>query len=125
VIALNQNELEAMRVLWEQRELKPADIQKNFGWEIDNGTLRSALVSLVEKGHAARRLEGKAFYYSAAVPKLTLLQKMAGALARVFAGGSHELLVAQLVETGDIKPEDLRLIRQAAGKGVKKGRRKK
>ena len=123
--SLNQNELEALRILWEQGELKPADIQEGFSWPIDNGTLRSVLVNLVEKGHATRKLQGKAFLYSAGVPKETLFQSMMNTMARVFAGGSKQQLVAQLVETTDIKLSDLKLLRQtAAGSPQQKRKRK-
>ena len=123
--SLNQNELEALRILWEQSELKPAEIQAHFSWPIENATLRSVLVNLVENKHITRRLQGKAFFYAALVPKATLLQTMMHTLARVFAGGSHQELVIQLMETSDIKPADLRLIRQtAAGLSSKKTKRK-
>lgn len=112
--SLNQNELEALRILWEQGELKPTGIQTHFSWPIENATLRSVLVNLVEKKHITRRLQGKAFFYAARVPKATLLQTMAQTLARVFAGGSHQELVVQLMETSDIKAADLKLIRQTA-----------
>ena len=114
-VPLNQNELEVLRVLWEQGELKPAEIQAGFGWPMENATLRSVLVNLVEKGHVTRRLQGKAFYYAASVPKTTLLRGMMRLLTHVFAGGSSEVLVAQLVQTGDIRPADLAALRQAAG----------
>jgi BlaI family transcriptional regulator, penicillinase repressor len=117
MILLNQNELEALRILWTQGESKPGEIQTHFSWPIENATLRSALVNLVQKGHVTRRLQGKAFYYAACVPKARLLQTMMRTLARVFAGGSKTELVAQLVETGDIKPSDLELIRQTAAGG--------
>jgi predicted transcriptional regulator len=117
MILLNQNELEALRILWNRGESKPVEIQAHFSWPIENATLRSALVNLVQKGHVTRRLQGKAFYYAACVPKAKLLQKMMRTLARVFAGGSKTELVAQLVETGDIKPSDLELIRQTAAGG--------
>jgi BlaI family penicillinase repressor len=110
----NQNELEVLRILWELGELKPAEIQSHFSWLIENATLRSVLVNLVEKKHITRRLQGKAYYYAARVPKATLLQNMIQTLARVFAGGSHEELVVQLMETSDIKPADIKLIRQTA-----------
>jgi predicted transcriptional regulator len=117
MIALNQNELEALRILWNRGESKPGEIEAHFSWPVENATLRSALVNLVKKGHVTRRLEGKAFYYAACVPKAKLLRAMLRTLARVFAGGSKTELVAQLVETGDIKPSDLELIRQAAAGG--------
>jgi BlaI family transcriptional regulator, penicillinase repressor len=114
MIALNQNELEALRILWERGELKPAEIQAHFSWPIENATLRSVLVNLVDKKHITRKLHGKAFFYSARVPKATLLHTVMQTLARVFAGGSHHELVAQLVETADLKPADLKIVSQTA-----------
>ena len=120
---LNPNELGAMRILWEEGPLKPAEIEARFGWPIENATLRSVLVNLVDRGHVDRELQGKAFFYTARVAKTTLLQTMMRTLARVFAGGSHQGLVAQLVETGDLKPEDLVRLRRIAGtKGTRKSR---
>src|SRR5579862_4952237 len=119
--SLNQNELEALRILWERGELKPAEIQAHFSWPIENATLRSVLVNLVEKKQIIRRLQGKAFFYAACVPKATLLRNMMQTLARVFAGGSHQELVVQLMETSDVNAADLKLIRQtAAGVSPKK-----
>jgi BlaI family transcriptional regulator, penicillinase repressor len=114
MISLNENELEAMRILWDRGEAKPAEIQEQFSWAIDNGTLRSTLVNLVRKKHAVRKLQGKAFYYSARIPKATALQTVARGLARIFAKGSTRELVAQLADTTDITAEDLKLIREAA-----------
>ena len=122
---LNQNELEALRILWEGGESKPADIQSQFSWPIENATLRSVLVNLVEKKHVTRKLQGKAFFYAAQVPKATLLRNQVRRLAQVFAGGSHQELVAQLVETGDIKAADLKAIQEvAAGTASNKSKRR-
>ena len=119
--SMNQNELEALRILWQLGESKPAEIQALFSWPIENATLRSVLVNLVGKKHITRRLQGKAYYYAARVPKATLLQTMTQTLARVFAGGSPRELVVQLMETSDIKPEDIDLIRKtAAGRAANK-----
>src|SRR5262245_2272795 len=123
MISLSQNELEALRILWSESDLKPAEIQARFSWEIDNGTLRSTLVNLVEKGQVTRKQHGKAFQYAASIPKRTMLQTMMQNLARIFAGGSPQELVAQLVETGDIKPSDLKIISETAA-GIRKSKRK-
>lgn len=125
--SLNQNELEALRILWEHGELKPAEIQSRFAWPIENATLRSVLVNLVAKRHISRRLQGKAFFYAACVPKTTLLETTLQTLARIFAGGSRQELVMQLLETSDLKPAELELVRRmAAGTPpkLKKGKSK-
>jgi predicted transcriptional regulator len=124
MFSLNENELEALRILWEKGALKPAEIQALFSWPIDNGTLRSVLVKLVEKGHIARNLQGKAFFYAARVPKRAILRNWAEHLARVFAGGSTSQLVAQLVETSDLGPSDLALLRETASASSGKNKRK-
>ena len=111
---LNQNELEALRILWAHGELKPAEIQSRFAWPIENATLRSVLVNLVAKKHITRRLQGKAFFYAACVPKATLLDSTMQTLARIFAGGSRQELIMQLLEKSDVKPADLELLRRTA-----------
>lgn len=122
--ALNKNELEVLRILWERKQLKPAEIQEAFAWEIENPTLRSILFNLVGKGYITRRRHGKAYRYAAQVPKATLLQVTSRALARVFSGGSMKELVMQLVETEDIAPTDLEFIRAtAAGRTAKPRKR--
>jgi len=112
--SLNTNELEALRILWEHGELKPAEIQARFASPIENATLRSVLVKLVEKQHISRRLQGKAFFYMACVPKATLLETTLQTLARIFAGGSRQELVMQLLEKTDLKSADLELLRRTA-----------
>jgi predicted transcriptional regulator len=125
--SLNQNELEALRILWEHGELKPAEIQARFAWPIENATLRSVLVNLVEKKQITRRLQGKAFFYVASVPKATLLETTMQTLARIFAGGSRQELVMQLLESSELKPADLELLRRIAAGAptkTKKGKAK-
>lgn len=122
---LSKNELEVLRILWERKELKPAEIQEAFSWPIENATLRSILVNLVNEGHVTRSLHGKAYRYAARVPKATLLQATSRALARVFSGGSTKELLMQLVETEDIKPSDLEFIRAAASARTTKSGKKK
>jgi BlaI family penicillinase repressor len=125
-ISLNENELEVLRILWEQGELKPAEIEEKFSWPIENATLRSVLVNLVEKKHVFRELDGKAFRYATRVPKATVLQEMMTSLARVFSGGSTHELVAQLVQSDALTPEDLKLLQEtAAGVAGKKAKGKR
>lgn len=116
---LNNNELEALRVLWEQGTQKPAVIQEEFGWAIDNGTLRSVLRVLMTKGYVTRRKEGKAFLYSAKAPREKMLSRMVRQMAHVFTGGSKETLLLHLVESEELSPEaiaELKRIAQKRGK---------
>lgn len=111
---LNRNELEALRILWEKGQLKPGEIQREFGWAIENATLRSVLRVLVDKGLAGREKVGKAFVYQAKASQRGLLSSMVGRLSQVFAGGSAAALVAQLMEIEKLSAADVAELRQVA-----------
>ena len=110
---LNRNELEALRILWNQIELKPSELEALYSWPIDNGTLRSVLRVLQEKGLVTRRKAGKAFLYKATASQQNALSKMARRMAEVFTGGSTVGLIAQLIQSeklSDKEIEDLKRI---------------
>ncbi|MBX7258293.1 MAG: BlaI/MecI/CopY family transcriptional regulator [Candidatus Hydrogenedentes bacterium] len=111
---LNENELEAMRVLWEKGPSKPSDIQEEFAWPIENATLRSVLRVLVEKGHVSRRKEGKAFVYRARSSQRGILASMARMMARVCCGGDPAHLIAQLIRMEKLSDEELLNLRRIA-----------
>jgi predicted transcriptional regulator len=117
---LNRNELEALRVLWDADELKPAEIEARFGWTIDNGTLRSILRGLVDKGHVSRKKSGKVFLYKARRSRAGVLSKMAKALADAFSGGSTAGLIAQLIEAERLSPSELEELKRVAKKNTGK-----
>jgi len=111
---LKKSELEVMRILWERGSLKPGEIQEHFSWSIDNGTLRSVLRVLIEKGHVKRRKQGKAYVYQARSTRRGLQSKMARLMAHVFAGGSTTDLIAQLIKTEKLSPREVDELRKIA-----------
>lgn len=114
---LNPNEVEALRILWDLGPSKPAEIQKEFGWSIENATLRSVLRSLVEKGLLVREKQGKAFYYRPRVTRRSQLRRTIRRMAEVFAGGSTGNLVLELIRSEKLTAEELaELQRIASGK---------
>jgi predicted transcriptional regulator len=112
--ALNRNELEALRILWEHGEAKPAEIEEAFDWDIDNGTLRSVLRVLMDKDLVVRRKAGKAYFYKAKKSRDGVMSRMTRHMARVFAGGSSVDLIAQLIKTEKLSPADLAELRRIA-----------
>lgn len=111
---LNRTELEALRVLWVEAPLKPAEIQRRFSWTIDNGTLRSLLMSLMAKGHVDRARQGKAYFYRPVASRPRLRSAMARMMASVFAGGSTADLIAQMIQTEKLRPEEIAHLRRVA-----------
>lgn len=113
---LNENEKEAMRVLWKCGDVKPADIQAVFGWSIENATLRSVLRNLVEKGFVTRRKEGKAFLYRARSRRAAQFSQAMSRMAEIFTGGSKVDLILELLKRERLSPKDLETLQEIANR---------
>jgi predicted transcriptional regulator len=125
--SLNKNEFEAMRVLWDLGESKAVEIEEEFSSTIDNGTLRSVLKVLIDKGLVARRKVGKSYYYKAKKSRDGVMSRMTRQMAHVFSGGSAADLIAQLIKTEQLTPEELaelRRVAQSEAKTTTKGKRR-
>jgi predicted transcriptional regulator len=106
-------ELEFMRVLWERCEAAPDDIAGALlaeGRLLSGGSIRNVLAIMREKGYVSRRKEGKAFLYRARVQKEEARTGMVRDLLNQAFAGSESLLVASLLDTGDIRQDELEKI---------------
>jgi BlaI family penicillinase repressor len=115
---LSANDLEILKVLWEEGPLKPAEIQQRLSRPVKNSALRWQLGTLMKSGHVSRSKKGKAYYYRARTPRQRVLRNLMHRLADVFSGGSAVALLGQLIESQpQWSDEDLRALhRIAAGK---------
>ncbi len=111
---LTPGEREIMQVLWKESPLKPAEIESRLERPIGNAALRSVLRVLLGKGHVKRSKKGKAFYYRPARPSTATFRQMARNLADVFCGGSAFGLIAQLIKSEKLSPEDVRKLEELA-----------
>jgi predicted transcriptional regulator len=100
-------EMEVMRILWKDGELKPAEIQKRFPRPIKNAALRSYLSILHAKRHVARRRRGNAFYYRARTKRESTFRSMLGDLVNTFCEGSTEALLCHLLAAEKLSREEL------------------
>ena len=107
-------ELEVMEVLWQESPLKPAEIEARLPRPIGNAALRSVLRVLLEKGHVKREKRGKAYFYRPTRPARASFRQMARRLADVFCNGSTFDLVAQLIKTEKLSPEEMRKLQDIA-----------
>ncbi len=110
----SENELEVLRLLWEEAPQKPAQIQESFGWAIDNGTLRSVLVGMVDRGLLKRKKNGRAYVYSPKVRRDAQFRQMVRRLAEVFTGGSTGQLLMELAEKERLTPEEIERLKEIA-----------
>jgi predicted transcriptional regulator len=117
---IDQREMEVLQQLWSHGPLKPAEIQKRLSFPIKNPALRWLLNDLVERGHLNRRKIGKAFIYSAAIERRSLLDAWGGKLRDIFFGGSALAMIGELIEVQRLTPQDLERLREIARKSGKK-----
>ncbi len=112
-----KGELEVMRILWEHGELKPAEIQRRFPWELKNPSLRSYLTILLDKEHVVRRRIGKAYFYKAKTRRDSALRSMVRDVTRVCCDGSIEVLLCQLIRSEKLSEEDLLELKRLSENG--------
>lgn len=107
-------ELEILGILWQDAPMKPAEIEEALSRPIENATLRSTLMALVEEGVLKRERRGKAYYYKPARTPRTVRRKLTNQLASVFAKGSRMGLIAQLIQDEKLSPEQIRELEKLA-----------
>jgi BlaI family transcriptional regulator, penicillinase repressor len=103
-------ELEFMRILWENGESSPEafrDALSTQGRSLSGGSIRNMLAIMGEKGYVSRRKVGKAFFYRAKIREEDARARMVRDLVKTFFFGSESLLVASLLDTRDIRPDEL------------------
>ncbi len=114
-------ELNVMRLLWAQGEMKPTEIQELFPEDIKNAALRSYLTILLEKGHVTRRKVGKAFYYKAVTRKQSAFKSTLNNMIETYCEGSMQELIMSLIRSEKLSEQDLiELQKVAAGESGKK-----
>ncbi|TWU35963.1 BlaI/MecI/CopY family transcriptional regulator [Novipirellula artificiosorum] len=109
---LNENEREALRILWQAPDQKPAEIQAAFGWSIENATLRSVLRNLLQKGYLSRKKSGKAFAYRARTRRSAQFSRTMQRMAEVFTGGSKTDLIMELLRREKLSDADLAMLKE-------------
>jgi predicted transcriptional regulator len=110
-------ELEVMRILWQHGPLKPSEIQAKYPRPIQNAALRFQLRVLLQKKHLRRRKIGKAYHYQATTSRQSVFRRMARRMAEVFCRGSAAGLVAELIRSEKLSPDELKALqRLAAGR---------
>jgi len=118
---LNADELEIMTALWERGPLKPAEIQEQLSSSMKNSALRWQLGELIKRGWLSRDLQGKAFLYRASKPRRSVFGLLTRRLKELLFGGSAMAMVGEMIEAGELTPEELRQLAEIAGARAEPG----
>jgi predicted transcriptional regulator len=103
--ALTRLELEIMQVIWKRGASNVAEVQDGMGRELAYTTVQTVLNTLHRKGKLRRKLDGRAYIYSATVTEAKALRHAVRDLVDRMFGGSSEELVLSLIKNRDIDPE--------------------
>lgn len=111
---LTDAELRLMEVLWEKGQATVADVAaalpKNLN--LHYSTVLTTLRILETKGYLRHTQEGRAFLYAPTIGRDEARESAVQQLVRKFFEGSPELLVLNLMETSNLRPEDLKRLRK-------------
>ena len=95
-----ERELQALKVLWQQKDASVREIWKVLSEsepDLAYTTILSLMQVMEQKGLVAHRAEGKAYVYFPQVKRQNVFQSLAGGfLDRVFDGAMDEYLVHAL-----------------------------
>src|SRR5688500_17998070 len=107
-------ELEIMRVVWKLGEASTRQIQESLPGDRHYNSVMTIIRVLEKKGHLTHREDGRTHIYCATVSQEKARTRVLKHLINHVFGGSAASLVLNLVETGDLTPEDLEEIRRKA-----------
>lgn len=117
-------ELLILQVLWEKFPLPVGDVQERLAKgcakrDLTYSTVITVLNVMVRKKYLKREKQGKAFLYSPLVTEESVSQGMLGDIVdRVFDGSASSVMM-NLLEKGDMDPEELKEIRKMINRIVR------
>lgn len=117
---LTRLELALMQVIWKQGASSVNEVQEGLEQKLAYTTVQTMLNILCRKGKLKRKLEGRAYVYSAAVSEDNALRHAVRDLVNRMFGGSSEELVMSLIRNRDIDPQriaELSRMLEAEGSG--------
>jgi predicted transcriptional regulator len=121
-IILADREAEIMEVLWDFGPSTVAEVKERVTDDLAYTTVLTILRTLESKGYVTHDPEGKAHRYSALVERDAARRSALRAMAEKFFKGSTAGLLTHLVADEELKPADVRRLRELLGKRGKRSR---
>jgi predicted transcriptional regulator len=121
-IILADREAEIMEVLWDFGPSTVAEVKERVTDDLAYTTVLTILRTLESKGYVTHDPEGKAHRYSALIERDAARRSALRAMAEKFFKGSTAGLLTHLVADEELKPADVRRLRELLGKRGKRGR---
>lgn len=112
---LTEAELRVMEVLWERGTATVADVVRRLAPEVPLAytTVLTTLRILEEKGHIAHTKQGRAHLYRPLLGRGAARRSALRDMMDRFFDSSPQLMVAKLLEEGDLDLEEIRRLRES------------
>jgi predicted transcriptional regulator len=113
---LSPANFEIMKIVWEKGEVTINDVVEAINArrtdKLRRTTIQVQMNRLEEYGWLKHRKEGRIFYYTAVIEKQKTRRDIVMDLKERVFSGSHTELVKCLFDSSDLKPEDIKELRQ-------------
>jgi len=115
---LGDLQLAIMRVLWARDEASASDVHAALLDErgLAPTTIATMLRKMEDKGVVIHRTQGRQFIYRACIAESDVREGMVGDLVERLFRGDSRALVNHLIDSGDIKADELDQLRQQLAK---------
>ena len=104
---LSRRETQIMDVVFQLGEATAADIVERLPDPPSYSSIRALLTILEEKGHLTHHREGARYIYNPTLSVDKAKKSALSHLVKTFFSGSPQQVVATLLSTNDLSPEDL------------------
>jgi predicted transcriptional regulator len=113
-VSLGDLELEVLQFISDNEPLSVRDVAEQFGDSRDLAltTIQTVMERLRKKGYLRREKVDGIFQYSPAVPKAQVMGGVVQSFVERTLGGSVSPLLAYLAKARNLKPEELRELRE-------------
>lgn len=115
---LGERELDVMAVLWGIGSGTAAEVREKLGVPLAYTTVLTILRNLEAKRFVTREEEGRAHRYFPRVQQKTAQKNALSRLITELFHGSPHALIAQLVDTHDVSPDELRKLARQLNKSA-------
>lgn len=104
---LGELERELLDLIWQVDEISADSLRIKLNRPLKDSTVRTVLRRLEEKGYLTHSIEQRTFLYKAAQSRQTVAARAVKRIADWFCEGSMEGLMAGMIDSDSLKPEDL------------------
>src|SRR5256885_74058 len=122
-VLLYERETDVMHVLWDLGSGTVADVRARLPADLAYTTVLTLLQKLEAKGYVAHVEDGKAYRYMPLIKREQASRSAVRHLIQKVFRGSSELLLTQLVSSGDLSDEEIVRLRDMLNKQIRRRRK--